>query len=128
MSVPAILFFGIVSVIGVFVVIAALVSSIHRWVSRNIGDCRVCLRALGVGTFSVIVKTDGSFAALLIPAHLGHVALLVVARPPVPHRDEAHLLLPLQHYPPRAVRDLVRVRQCLGAGESMRQCKENGGK
>ena len=32
MSVPAILFFGIVSVIGVFVVIAALVSSIHRWV------------------------------------------------------------------------------------------------
>ena len=31
MSVPAILFFGIVSVIGVFVVIAALVSSIHRW-------------------------------------------------------------------------------------------------
>ena len=37
MSVPAILFFGIVSVIGVFVVIAALVSSIHRWVG--------CLRA-----------------------------------------------------------------------------------
>ena len=42
MSVPAILFFGIVSVIGVFVVIAALVSSIHRWVCcLDTGDCRL---------------------------------------------------------------------------------------
>ena len=42
MSVPAILFFGIVSVIGVFVVIAALVSSIHRYVGcLDTGICRL---------------------------------------------------------------------------------------
>ena len=47
----------------------------------------------------------------------------------LPHRDEAHLLVPLQNYPPGAVSDLGRVGgQGLGCAESMRQCKENGGK